>query len=252
MPAPLIGLTTRNSIDPKYGFPLISSPKTYAQALLRAGAIPVLVPVNLPPALNTELLERLDGLLFTGGGDIDTAYFQGEAHPEIYGIDLERDEHELSLAKYAASQQIPFLGICRGFQVINVALGGTLYTHIYDQLPGALQHSCFPDFPPHHPAHPIQIQPNSLLSNLFGGTHAEVNSLHHQGAQTLAPGLEPLATAPDGLVEAFQLPSHPFGLAVQWHPEWMPDVAEMQALFSLFAAKAAQYQAVKIEPRETI
>ena len=244
MPAPLIGLTTRNSTDPKYGFPLISSPKTYTRALLRAGAIPVLVPVNLPPAMNADLLERLDGLLFTGGGDIDNKYFQGEEHEEIYGIDPERDEHELSLARYAASREIPFLGICRGFQVINVALGGTLYTHIYDQLPGALQHSCFPEFSPDHPAHTIEIKPSSLLSDLIGSTHAEVNSLHHQGLKTIAPGLEALATAPDGLVEAFYLPSHPFGLAVQWHPEWMPDVPEMQAIFRLFAAQAAQYQAV--------
>ena len=243
MPAPLIGLTTRNTTDPKYGFPLISSPKTYAQALLRAGAIPVLVPVNLPPAMNAELLVRLDGLLFTGGGDIDNKYFQGEQHEEIYGIDPERDEHELSLARYAASQQVPFLGICRGLQVINVALGGTLYTHIFDQLPGALQHSCFPEFSPDHPAHPIEIKPGSLLSNLFSSTHAEVNSLHHQGVKTLAKGLEALATAPDGLVEAFHLPSHPFGLAVQWHPEWMPDAPEMQAIFRLFAAQAAQVQA---------
>ena len=244
MPAPLIGLTTRNSIDPKYGFPLISSPKTYTKALLHAGAIPVLVPVNLPPEMNIELLERLDGLLFTGGGDIDNKYFQGEEHEEIYGIDPERDEHELSLARFAASREIPFLGICRGFQVINVALGGTLYTHIYDQLPGALQHSCFPEFPPSHPAHTIEIKPGSFLSDLIGSTRAEVNSLHHQGLKTIAPGLEALATAPDGLVEAFRLPSHPFGLAVQWHPEWMPDVPEMQAIFRLFAAQAAQYQAV--------
>lgn len=243
MPAPLIGLTTRNSTDPKYGLPLISSPKTYSEALLRAGAIPVLVPVNLPPAMNAELLGRLDGLLFTGGGDIDNKYFQGEDHAEIYGIDLERDEHELSLVRYAATMEIPFLGICRGFQVINVALGGTLYTHIYDQLPGALQHSCFPEYPPDHPAHTIEVKPNSLLSDLFDSTHAEVNSLHHQGLKTLAPGLEVLATAPDGLVEAFCLPSHPFGLAVQWHPEWMPDAPEMQAIFHRFSAQAAQVQA---------
>jgi len=249
MRPPLIGLTTRNSIDPKYGFPQIHSPRTYAQALLRAGAIPVLIPVNLPPALNAELLERLDGLLFTGGGDIDIKYFQGDPHEEIYGIDPERDEHELSLAKFAASQQIPFLGICRGFQVINVALGGTLYTHIHDQLPGALQHSCFPEFPPDHPAHMIEITPNCLLSDLFGSTQAEVNSLHHQGLKTLAPGLEATAAAPDGLVEAFHLPAHPFGLAVQWHPEWMPETPESQAIFGLFAAQAAQHQAVNKKQR---
>jgi putative glutamine amidotransferase len=245
MPAPLIGLTTRNIDDPKYGFPLVSSPKTYTQALIRAGAIPVLVPVNLPQSVQEELLNRLDGIVFTGGGDIDLSYFQGVPHPEVYGIDLERDDNELSLARAAVERRLPFLGICRGLQVINVALGGTLYTHILDQLPGALQHSCFPDFPPNHAAHPLEIKPGSLLSDLVGRTEFRVNSLHHQGIRTLAPGLEALATAPDGLVEAFQLPAHPFGLAVQWHPEWMPEVAEMQAIFSAFTASAVKVQAVR-------
>jgi putative glutamine amidotransferase len=245
MSAPLIGLTTRNIEDPKYGFPLFSAPKTYSQALIRAGAIPVLLPVNLPPNTYPELLNRLDGILFSGGGDIDLNYFQGEPHEKIYGIDLERDEFELSLARYAAKQEIPFLGICRGFQVVNVAMGGTLYTHIYDQLPGALQHDCFPEFPPSHISHPVEVKSGSLLNELIGTTHIKVNSLHHQGARTLAAGLELVATAPDGLVEAFQLPSHPFGIAVQWHPEWMPDVPEMKAIFKGFVHQARKYQAAR-------
>jgi putative glutamine amidotransferase len=245
MPAPLIGLTTRNIDEPKYGFPLLSSPKTYSQALIRAGAIPVLVPVNLPPASHEELLHRLDGIVFTGGGDIDLKYFQGLPHSEIYGIDPERDENELSLVKAAVEHELPFLGICRGLQVINVALGGTLFTHILDQLPGALQHSCFPAFPPDYGAHLVEIEPNSILSELLGGTEFKVNSLHHQGINKLAPNLEALAVAPDGLVEAFRLPAHPFGLALQWHPEWMPEVAEMQAIFRAFTHAAGELQAVR-------
>ena len=240
MSTPLIGLTTRNFNHPKYGLPLISSPKTYSQALVRAGAIPILVPVNLPPDMISQLLKNLDGLLFTGGGDIDLKFFEGDPHPKIYDIDLERDEQELALARAAVSKKIPLLGICRGLQVINVALGGTLYTHINDQLPAALEHSCFPAFPPDHAAHSVAVTPGSLLSEILGTTQIEVNSLHHQGAKTLADGLEVLATAPDGLVEAVQIASHPFGLAVQWHPEWMPAVPEMQAIFSRFASHASQ------------
>lgn len=239
MPVPLIGLTTRHTSHPTHGWPMLSTPKSYTQALARANALPVLIPLNTPAERLPDLLARLDGIIFTGGGDIETSRFNGQPHEKVYGVDPERDELEMTLIEQVIAAGMPFLGICRGFQVINVALGGTLYTHIYDQLPGALQHSCFPEYPPDHPAHPIEIKPGSLLSNLFDSTHAEVNSLHHQGLKTLAPGLEVLATAPDGLVEAFCLPSHPFGLAVQWHPEWMPDAPEMQAIFRRFTAQAA-------------
>ncbi len=245
MSAPLIGLTTRNTDDPKYGFPLISSPKSYTQALIRAGAIPVLVPVNLPPARHADLLAQLDGIIFTGGGDMARHYFEGEDHPKIHNIDNERDETELALARAVKGASIPFMGICRGLQVINVAYGGTLYTHILDQYPGALEHACYPTHPTDYLAHPVQLKAGSVLAQAVGAEEVTVNSLHHQGIKTLAAGLEPLAWAPDGLVEAFQLPGHPYGLAVQWHPEWLPESPQMQAIFSSFVLAASQYQAGK-------
>lgn len=239
MPAPVIGLTTRNTKDLKYEHPLVSSPKTYPTALIKAGAIPVLIPTNLTPDTYPELLARLDGIVFTGGGDIDIAYFQGEPHPEIYGIDEERDRQELTLVRMAVETGLPILGICRGIQVINVALGGTLYTHILDQLPDALEHSCFPANPPDYPAHEVTLAAGTKLAGIFQAEKLQVNSLHHQGVDQLAPGLVPAATAPDGLLEACELPDHPFAVAVQWHPEWMPDDEKMQQLFRAFVTAAA-------------
>ncbi len=245
MPAPLIGLTTRNAIDPKNDYPIITSPKSYTQALIRAGALPVLVPVNLPVNRYGELIERLDGIIFTGGGDIDLHRYAGEPHKRVYGIDHERDQMEFDLVREIIQTKLPFLGICRGFQVINVALGGTLYSHIADQLPGALTHDCYPSHPTDHIAHTVTIKPQSQLAEILGSTEVAVNSLHHQGVKTLSNQLEALAWATDGLLEAASLPGHPFGLAVQWHPEWMPDDQRMQSLFDAFLDAANAYRAAR-------
>jgi putative glutamine amidotransferase len=138
---------------------------------------------------------------------------------------------------------LPFMGICRGIQLINVALGGDLYTHISDQLPGALEHACFPQYPPEHLAHPVEVKPGSRLAQSLGSsTMIQVNSLHHQGIRTLAPEAIPLAWAPDGLVEAIQVPGNPYGLAVQWHPEWLPEDPNAQALFAAFIETTRQYR----------
>jgi len=246
MPAPLIGLTTRNTIDPKYNFPLISSPKSYTQALIRAGALPVLVPLNLPRAQYAAVLDRLDGMIFTGGGDMHPERYGGQGHPKVGNVDPERDEAELGLFAAVGQAGLPFLGICRGFQVINVALGGTLYQHISDQHPNALSHDCYPAHPTDYIAHPVRIKADSPLAKIVGAAELQVNSLHHQGVKDIAPELEPLAWAPDGLLEAYQLPGHPhFGLAVQWHPEWLPEQPQHQAIIRSFVQAAQTYRESK-------
>ena len=242
MTAPLIGLTTRNNTDPKLDIPIITSPRSYNEALVRAGAIPVLIPVNLDCALLHDLLTRLDGIIFTGGGDIALDHFEGEDHERIYGVDQERDTLELHLAKLIVYQQLPFLGICRGFQVLNVALGGSLYTHIEDQIPNALQHACFTTHPPDHEAHNIIMKPDSLMTEIYQRDEVMVNSLHHQGVKVVPDQWEIVGHAPDGLVEAISLPGHPFGLGVQWHPEWMPEDKYQQKLFTTFVQAASDYQ----------
>jgi putative glutamine amidotransferase len=227
--AVVIGITTgRGVVD---GNETIRLGEAYVQAVLRAGGIPLL----LPPVGKLPLeavLPRLDGLLLTGGGDIDPVLFDGRRHPSIYGIDAERDELEIALVRAAVRQGLPFLAICRGIQVVNVALGGTLYTDIADQLPGALAHPWQAGAPRDRLVHPVKVEADSRLAEMLGASgQVQVNSLHHQGIQRLAAGLRSTATAPDGLIEAVEATTSPFGLAVQWHPECLPALAPMQALF---------------------
>ncbi|MBW8012007.1 MAG: gamma-glutamyl-gamma-aminobutyrate hydrolase family protein [Chloroflexi bacterium] len=238
MPAPLIGISTRNTTSETYKIPLISSPRSYIEALSKAGALPVLIPLGLPENQLKELITSLDAVVFTGGGDIETELFIGEDHPEVTGVDKERDNMELQLVHDVLETQMLFLAICRGIQVLNVAMGGTLYTHIADQLPGAVEHTFFPGYPWDHMAHTVQLEEGSRLAEIVDTQTLPVNSLHHQGVRELASGLRATGYSPDGLVEAAELPEHPFGLAVQWHPEWLPDDPKMQALFSTFVEAA--------------
>ena len=237
MPLPLIGLTTSRSTN-SAGIPLIAITEAYVQAVLRAGGLPVLIPVGLSDSHTREIYSHLHGLLLTGGGDIDPALYGGRPHSNVYGIEPERDALEIGLVQQAAQGGLPFLGICRGIQVMNVALGGKLYTDVSDQLPGALHHDMQVGYPRSHIAHRVEIQPGSCLASLTGLPSLEVNSLHHQGISSVAPSLQVAGLAPDGLVEAVELPGHPFALGIQWHPEWLPESAPMQALLRGFVAAA--------------
>jgi len=216
---------------------------SYINAILAAGGVPVMIPSALTEDGWKQLFDRLDGILFTGGGDIETEIFHGQPHPAVYGVDTQRDDIELGLAKIAAIEGRPFLGICRGLQVANVALGGTLYTHIPDQHPNAVLH----DYPGEDGieartalVHLVKIEEGSQISKIFGEPILNVNSLHHQGIKDVAPGLKAVAYAPDGLVEAVELPQHPFGIAVQWHPEWLTDQEPIRRLFSAFIEASAK------------
>jgi putative glutamine amidotransferase len=234
---PLIGLTTSRSTNTT-GIPLISITEAYIQAVLRAGGLPILIPVGLSNSQTVEIYTQLQGLLVTGGGDIDPALYGGVPHPRVYDVDPQRDALEIALVQQAARNGLPFFGICRGIQVINVALGGKLYTDINDQHAGALRHDMAPGFPRDLIAHPVEIRPGSCLAGLAGLGSLQVNSLHHQGIRSVASPLQATAFAPDGLVEAVELPGHPFALGVQWHPEWLPESIPMQAIFRGFVAAA--------------
>ncbi len=147
MVSPIIGITS-NYAPPKEGkFGVISVGEAYIQAVLRAGGIPVILPVGLSEENLMDVYRRLDGLLFTGGGDIDPQRFHGQFHPRVYDIDQRRDDLEIRLVQMASDGGKPFLGICRGIQVINVALGGSLFTDISDQLDNSLRHDWYPDIP---------------------------------------------------------------------------------------------------------
>lgn len=233
MPAALIGITTSRTLS-NANYSLIAAPEAYVSAVQLAGGLPVLIPVGLDGSDLARLRRSLDGILLSGGGDVHPARFGGQPHPAINGVDEQRDELEIELVRLAAETGWPFFGICRGIQIINVALGGSLYTHLSDQLPGALRHDCYPNMPRDWTAHSVSIQPGSLLAQVTAGEELAVNSLHHQGIDRLAPGLESLAVSPDGLIEAVQLKGHPFGLGVQWHPEWLPGSPAHHAIINSF------------------
>jgi putative glutamine amidotransferase len=233
---PVIGITTNQSQNAN-GQATIVLMQSYVNAVMQAGGVPVLIPSLIAHDGWAEVYSRLDGILFSGGGDIGLEFSPGEPHPRIDGVDLLRDSIEIKLIQAAASDGKPFLGICRGCQVINVALRGTLYTHIPDQLPNSLDHS-YPGNMRTALVHEIKFEEGTRMAEIFGEPIISVNSLHHQGLKEIAPSLRVAGRAPDGLVEAVELSDHPFGLAVQWHPEWLTDQPSTRNLFRKFVEAA--------------
>lgn len=234
---PLIGITT-NISNNEYGQPRVVLMQAYVSAIQQAGGAPVLIPSLLAHDGWDALYSRLDGILFSGGGDIALDHFAGDAHVRIADVEPDRDSVELNLARAAAQDGKPFLGICRGCQLVNVALGGTLYTHLPDQFPNALDHS-YPGNLRHVLVHQVKIEEGTHFADTLGEPIVKVNSHHHQGLKDIASALRVAGYAPDGLVEAVELPNHPFGLAVQWHPEWLTDQEPTRNLFREFV-KAAE------------
>lgn len=210
LPPLLIGITTyhRNQDN------MFTLPAEYVDAVRRAGAIPVLI----PPGENhlDELLPHLNGLILSGGGDVDPALYGGQPHETIYYVSPERDSSEAALIAKVVETDLPTLCICRGMQMLNVALGGTLIEHLPEVVGDKVAHKA----QPHRPIlHPVQIQPDSQLASILQADQATTASWHHQALRQVAPGLKVTAYAPDGTVEAVELPDHPWLIAVQWHPE---------------------------------
>jgi putative glutamine amidotransferase len=237
MTAPLIGITSFRQIN-RYQLSEIALPETYVQAISRAGGIPLIVPGGLPGEQLSEMISAVDAVLFSGGGDVETRCYGVPSTPKVNNVDPDRDRVEIRLVREAVSAGVPFLGICRGLQVINVALGGTLHRDIEDEIPGAHKHDYYPDWSRDHRAHVVELQADSTLASILGMTQPQVNSLHHQAINQVAPDLQVVANAPDGIIEGIELPGHPFGMAVQWHPECLPEHESMRALFRAFVNAA--------------
>jgi putative glutamine amidotransferase len=207
---PRIGLTTYGE-NQEHRFSL---PVEYVAAIRRAGGSPVL----LPPGEGDlgAWLELIDGLVLPGGGDIDPASWGGAPHPQNYNVDTGRDADELSLARHAVDHGLPTLAICRGMQVLNVALGGTLIAHVPDVVGERVPHRAPPQrWVPHE----VAVERGSRVAEVMDSTQCTIASSHHQAVDRLAAPFRIVARAPDGIVEAMELPGHPFLLAVQWHPE---------------------------------
>lgn len=241
MSGPIIGVTAYRNLS-RSGFPQFSASENYIQSVIQAGACPLMIPPGVKEADLDTLVQRLDGLLLSGGGDIHPDFYGSGEHPLVSDVDLDRDRLELSLLEKCMRLEMPLLGICRGFQLINVGLGGTLFEDILDQKDGSLKHDYSPGWPRNHLAHEVILEPGSTLAQLFGATNIQVNSLHHQGIRRLSDRLKALGSAPDGILEALQIRDYPFGIAVQWHPEEMQTDPKMQALFRLFVEASLAYR----------
>jgi putative glutamine amidotransferase len=189
-------------------------PAQYVDAVRRAGGLPIL----LAPG-ETRLdqwLGGVDAVVLTGGGDLDPALYGGAAHAEIQSVDAERDAMELELVRALLARRIPTLAICRGMQMLNVVLGGTLIEHLPDVVGTEVLHRAPPRVPIRHP---VSVAPGSKLAQILGTTEVQAMSWHHQALRRIADGLAVTAHAADGTVEAVELAAHPWLVAVQWHPE---------------------------------
>ena len=206
----------------------------YTSAIIQSGGIPFIIPTGISTQSINPILKHIDAIMLTGGGDIETKRFKGQNNERVYGVDLDRDELEIELVLAAEQNKKPLLGICRGIQVINVALGGDLYTDIQDQKPGALRHDWYPNHPRDLLAHEVEIKQDSLVFKITDMQSMEVNSLHHQAIKRLASGLIATAFAPDGIIEAVEKRDHPFFLGIQWHPEWLFPLSSTQKIFKSF------------------
>jgi putative glutamine amidotransferase len=246
---PIIGVTTQTlqAID---GIPA-GLPQSdvmnqrYYVAVALAGGAPVLIPLldDEPDALR-ETYDACDGILIPGGVDVDPAYFNEDPHPRLGRIDPARDRVEMQLTRWAVEERKPLFGLCRGLQVMNVTLGGSLYQDLEEQYPDPIKHDYFPNYgyDRDHLAHEVTLTKGTRLRRLMELDTIPVNSMHHQGIKSLAPALAACAVAPDGLVEAAEVPGDQFIMGVQWHPE----VFEMtdphtRHLFREFISASARY-----------
>ncbi len=228
MTKPIIGITTYGRDEDNR----FRAPGDYVDAVRRAGGVPVLLP---PGDEAIELVASfVDGLILAGGGDIDPQHYGGEMHEMVYSVDHERDKSEIHLARTAVDRGMPTFGICRGLQVLNVALGGTLHEH----LPDVVGENVIHRLPPREPAeHPIRVKSGSRLAEIIVDLEFTATSWHHQGIENVAGGLTVVAHAPDGTIEAVEMAAHPWLVAVQWHPELTAATnATQQRLFNGFVA----------------
>jgi gamma-glutamyl-gamma-aminobutyrate hydrolase PuuD len=230
---PLVGITTY--VTPvEYGDwqeEAALVPADYVRAVERAGGRPLLVPPSDDAV--EETLDVLDGLIFSGGSDLDPATYGQEAHPETKGVVVERDRGELALLQAALARDMPVLAVCRGSQVLNVALGGDLVQH----LPEVVGDDKHKHTPGQFADHDVSLDPGTKLGSLLG-VHAPVKSHHHQGFGRLGSGLREAGRAEDGTLEAIEDPSRRFALGVLWHPE----AGEDMRLFEALVAEAREYR----------
>jgi putative glutamine amidotransferase len=234
MKRPVIGLTTdSNDQDDAY-----QSKMTYVQAIERAGGLPLLLPYAVDHALIPQYVDLLYGICFSGGNDMNPVRYGEEWHPKVARMDKRREEFEFALIAEVEKRRLPALGVCFGSQLMNVYRGGSLIQFLPDQKPDALEHRRLPDQAPGR--HPVKLDTNSQLGRAIGKSDVSVNTYHKQAVKRIGRGLRVIATAPDGVIEAFEDPTMPMFVAVQWHPERLIDEPEHLAPFKLLVEKSAE------------
>jgi len=235
MSLPVIGLTSRTMPfrAARQQRPTETVTRSYIDAVERAGGLCMLLP-NTHVERADAYLDRIDGLLLTGGDDPDPVLFGEDPHPQIELVDPRRDHFEIALIHGARRRGIPIFGICRGVQMLNIALGGDIYQDVPSQTDSGLQHT--QQRLDDGPWHEVQVAENSLLARILGVRNLRVNSFHHQACRKPAEGLNVSAAAGDGVPEALEDPSFEFCLGVQWHPEL--SAGEGEKLFEAFVQAA--------------
>ena len=261
---PLIGITCHCDEPEQGDYALrFAVNKSYVKAIESAGGAPILIPSVTNEGALRAIYERLDGLLLSGGGNVDPVYYGQRRHEKLRRVEPQRDRMELSLICWALSDDLPILAICRGdelsprkeggttyaqrrgdnssgVQMLNIAAGGTVYQDIASQAKGAHKHDYYPDYPRNLIVHEVAIEPNTKLAMILGCSSLGVNSLHHQAVRDVAPGFIVNARASDGIIEGLESSRHRFVLGLQFHPEELcEDNAGMRRLFEAFVAEAA-------------
>jgi len=239
---PLIGISGSVSKNERE----LSVNACYTNGLIKAGALPVIISPHMEGEVLEACLDKLDGILLAGGNDVDPNRYGDEPLDELGEVNPLRDDFEIRLVRMAAGRGMPVFGICRGIQSMNVAMGGTLWQDLPSQYRSAdgqppMAHS--QKRPDHYPSHSVQVQKGTLLHRIAGADDLLVNSFHHQAIKDPASALTVTAVSPDGVIEAVEVPSHPFFIGVQWHPELFLDRDEKAfALFKAFVNAAAAFQ----------
>jgi len=246
MNKPLIGVTCNElqrvpeTITEGIGIPgqdwqLIAT--DYTRMIEQAGGIPVLLPICKNPLQTKPLWEKLDGILLSGGHDVDPSLYGERINAKCGHLDTDRDCYEIMFAHFALDHHLPILGICRGIQILNVTLGGTIYQDLPSN--GYELHTILSK-KRNEGTHKVRIIKNSLLDKILGCTEITVNSFHHQAVNKLAPSLKAIAISEDNVTEAVVLPGPVFVLATQWHPEMMFDNEQQQKIAAAFISACSE------------
>lgn len=243
---PLVAVTATH--DTARGVLRVRVNASYIGALEAAGLVPLIVPPLLNPERAEHLLGAVDGLVLTGGEDIDPVLYSASPHPQLGPVCAARDRTEIALVDAARRTALPTLAICRGMQLLNVALGGTLIQDIPSQWPGAAAHD--PGRQRSARVHEVTVEAGTRTVAALGSEHVQVNSLHHQALDRVAPALRVTGRAADGVIEAVETPDDEvwWAIGVQWHPEELVETADEwdRALFAAFAARVAARAAARV------